>query len=235
MRKLIQASFTAVILAAFAYSTLAFADGSHNGWKSAQEFDDLSIIVEQNATDGDTEIVILAKPDSDNGLTRFVVRSPDRRKVVNVTSPRRVLGMREFRFESPEPAGEAILASYPAGTYTFLGIDSEGQKFKGTGELTHDLPSPITILWPMPGHAVPSDALTIQWSQAADAVGVILEFENESADPEQSFTVNFPAGVTSFDVPASLLVPGADYQVGVAAIGDSGNTVFTEVEFSTAE
>lgn len=143
--------------------------------------------------------------------------------------------MREFQFESPEPEGEAILAAYPEGAYKFLGFATDGEKFAGTSVLSHELPSPITILWPMSGQVVPSDALTIQWSQAADASSIILEFENESADPEQSFTLNFPADVTSFGVPASLLVPGADYQVGVAAIGDTGNIVFAEVEFSTTE
>ena len=42
----------------------------------ASEFEFVNIIVERNNTDGDTEIVVEAKPDSDDGLRRFVVRSP---------------------------------------------------------------------------------------------------------------------------------------------------------------
>jgi hypothetical protein len=57
----------------------------------------------------------------------------------------------------------------------------------------------------------------------------------ESADPEQTLTVNLPASITSFDVPAALLVPGAEYQVRIAAVGRNGNITVTETTFSTAE
>jgi hypothetical protein len=68
-----------------------------------------------------------------------------------------------------------------------------------------------------------------------DAVQYIFEFENESAHPEQSFTLNLPAGVTSFEVPAALVVADSEYQVGVGSVHENGNVVFVEVQFSTAE
>ncbi len=46
-------------------------------------------------------------------------------------------------------------------------------------------------------------------------------------------TINLPPNVTSFAIPQSLLMPGADYQVGVGTVAENGNIVFVEVEFST--
>ena len=73
------------------------------------EFENAEIRVEQNATDGDTEVVIFAKG-GDDGFRHFRVTSPDRRIVVATYSlDRTVRGQRELLFESPEPPGEAIL------------------------------------------------------------------------------------------------------------------------------
>ncbi|MBA3562641.1 MAG: fibronectin type III domain-containing protein [Gammaproteobacteria bacterium] len=199
------------------------------------EFAELGILVEQNATDGDTEIVITAVPDTDQGLKRFAVRTPDKRLVLAVRSPARVMGLRELLFETPEPEGEQILSVYPEGRYKFRGIAEDGERFFGTARLSHRLPHPTMIIHPASGQEVPADSLTIQWSQVPGIEQFLLEFENESADPEQSLTINLPPDVTSFEVPPSLLIPGADYQVGVATIARNGNIVFVEVEFSTAD
>lgn len=223
-----------VAVACFSYGSTSSAVAEHDHVPPS-EFDFATIIVEQNATDGDTEIVIDAKPDSDDGLLRFRVRTPYGKKVVDVRSPRRVLGMRQFRFESPEPPGDAIFASYPEGEYRFVGRSIAGERFVGTATLSHQLPSPVTILWPMQDQVVPSDSLTIQWSQAMDASGILLEFENESADPEQTLLINLPSDTTSFEVPSAMLVPGAEYQIGIASVAESGNLVFTELQFSTEE
>ena len=84
-------------------------------------FEVATINVEQNATDGDTEVVMTALA-GDEGLRMLRIRTPDRRLVVNAMSPDpSVMGQREFAFESPEPEGEAILAAYPEGWYTFEG------------------------------------------------------------------------------------------------------------------
>ena len=87
-----------------------------------------------------------------------------------------------------------------------------------------------------PGHFHGDDrAIVIEWSAVPGVAEYILELENESANPEQSLTLNLPADTTRFRVPAHWLVDGAEYQVGVAAVARNGNVVFTEIQFTTAD
>jgi hypothetical protein len=226
--------FTAAYAAILAASALAPAS-SQAGWKNVGEFEYATIHVERNATDGDTEILMTAKPLSDLGVRTFSVLSPRWRKVVEVEAPARSRGLREFLFETPEPEASAILEGYPEGSYLFFGVASNGRQFLGAAELSHELPGETTILAPTQDQEVPLGPLTVQWTDVPDARQYLFEFENESADPEQSFTLNLPAGATSFEVPAALVVADSDYQVGVASVHENGNVVFVEVQFSTGE
>jgi len=226
---------SALAVAIAAVLVLDAAEAGARKHKAPSEFEFVTINVEQNATDGDTEIVISAKA-GDEGLHTLSIVTPDRRHVAHVLSlDRSVMGLREFVFESPEPEGEAILAGYPEGTYTFTGISTIGERFRGKAVLSHELPAPVTILHPQQDAALPADALTIQWSAVPGIREYVVEFENESADPEQVLKVNVPASQTSFQVPSSMLVPGASYQVGVWTVATSGNISVVETSFSTTD
>ena len=205
------------------------------GWQGVGEFEDASIRVERNATDGDTEIVLTAKPLTDNGLVRLTVLSPHWRKVVEVEAPHRARGLREFLFETPEPAGSAILQQYPEGDYLYFGTATNGQRFVGSATLSHELPGEATIVSPVEESVIEPGALTILWTAVPDAAQYIVEFENESADPEQSFSFVVGPETTSFAVPSAIVVPSSDYQVGVASVHENGNVVFVETTFSTAD
>lgn len=203
--------------------------------KDTQEFETASICVEQNATDGDTEIVLQAVP-ADDGLKHFVVRAPDGRRVFafNSVDPT-VLGLREFALESPEPPGERILAAYPQGKYTFVGRTHAGDNFFSTARLSHLLPEATVILAPVAEAEVPMSDLIIRWSPVPGVSHYLLELENESADPEQSLNINLPADVTSFLVPAAWLAADSEYQIGLATVASNCNVVFVENAFRTAE
>ena len=110
-----------------------------------------------------------------------------------------------------------------------------GERFRSRARLSHQLPAQTVILHPAQDAEVGTDSLTIQWSEVPGSAQYLIELENESADPEQVLTFNVPASQTEFEVPPSLLVPGADYQVGIAVIGSNGNVVVTETTFTTAE
>jgi hypothetical protein len=205
------------------------------GWRGVGEFEVATIRVERNATDGDTEIVLAAKPLTDNGLVQFAIVSPHWRKVVEVEAPPRSKGWREFLFETPEPAGSAILQHYPEGTYLLFGTATNGQRFVGSAELSHELPGETTIVSPVDGAVVAPGALNIRWAAVANAARYIVEFENESATPEQSFSFVVGNAATSFAVPSALVAPGSEFQVGVATVHANGNVVFVESTFATAD
>ena len=78
---------------------------------------------EQNVTDGDSEVVFEVKAGKE-GLARLVVTAPDGRTVVDFTAPdASTLGIRQFRFETPEPRDlQALRSAYPEGVYTFAGV-----------------------------------------------------------------------------------------------------------------
>ena len=81
----------------------------------ATEFEEASIVVERNDTDGDTEVVIELTA-GDEGLRSLYMRTPDGRLIASVGSYHPSSeGIREFHLESPEPEGDRILASYPEG------------------------------------------------------------------------------------------------------------------------
>ena len=63
----------------------------------------------------------------------------------------------------------------------------------------------------------------------------MIELENESVDPEQVLSVELPADATSFDVPAGFMLPGSQYQVGIAAVGENGNITVVETIFTTGD
>jgi hypothetical protein len=196
-------------------------------------FDTAQIYVEQNATDGDTEVV-MAATGGDDGLRLLRVRAPDGRIVLSVGSrDPGILGLREFLFESPEPPNDEILDAYPEGTYVFHGSTHGGERLRGRAELSHALPPPTFITHPPAGGVVPPRSLIIEWTAVPGVREYVLELENESVDPEQALTINLRPDVTHFEVPEALLVPESDYQVGIGSVAANGNVVFVENVFAT--
>jgi hypothetical protein len=198
-------------------------------------FEEATMFVEQNATDGDTEVVISGTA-GDDGLQLLTIRSPDGRTMARLHAPDlTTLGMREFHFESPEPPGEAVLAAYPEGKYVLRGVSTTGEKFRTVLTLSHQLPAAAIILHPAAEAELPArQALTVQWS-SVPGTGYVLEFENESADPEQAFTINLAPHVTSWRIPARLMVRGGEFQIGIHTVAENGNIVVVEQTFTTEE
>lgn len=199
-------------------------------------FEEATMFVEQNSTDGDTEVVISGTA-GDDGLQLLTIRSPDGRTMARLRAPDlTTLGMREFHFESPEPPGEAVLAAYPEGKYVVRGVSTAGEEFRTVLTLSHQLPAAATILHPADEAELPArQALTIQWSSVPGIAGYVLEFENESADPEQAFTINLAPNVKSWRIPAILMVRGGEFQIGIHTIAKNGNIVVVEQVFTTEE
>jgi hypothetical protein len=148
--------------------------------------------LEQNATDGDAEVVFFAQG-GDVGLKRLTVTAPNGRRVARITGDRRGVGIREFLLESAEPPDlPAVLASFPEGDYSFVGKTVDGECLKGTVPLSHQLAPATTLLTPEEDEVVPVDQLVLSWAATAGAERYVVELNNEDSGSEFTFRCSRP-------------------------------------------
>jgi hypothetical protein len=196
---------------------------------------------EQNATDGDVEVVfeIVGRKD---GLVKLKIVAPDGRTLVDFSAPAGAgasqkagtTGIRQFLLETPEPADAAGLkAAYPAGEYTITGATAKGTTLESKARLDHALPATTKIVFPKRGaEDVPSKNVVIKWDAVPGVAGYKVELEDSTA--ENTMEIKLPPTATSFAVPEGFLVPGGEYQLGVGTIATSGNVSIIEMDFATA-
>jgi hypothetical protein len=192
-----------------------------------------NIRLEQNVTDGDVEIVIEAKGGED-GLAKFMVVSPDGRTLVDVAAPdASTLGLRQFRFESPEPKDiESLQSAYPQGVYRFSGVSAIGASLKGEARLSHRLPAAAAFVRPRAGaRGVAIKGLELAWTPVKDLAAHVVYIEQPELGVE--ITARVPGSATSFAVPDGFLVPGTEYQVGLGTVAPEGNMSFVETTIRT--
>lgn len=200
-----------------------------------QSFPEASIRFEQNATDGDVEVVIEASGRSE-GLTTLSVTAPDGRAVVDFASDEQgsgASGIRQFLFESPEPTDIAGLkVAWPEGVYTFEGATEAGMQLRGKATLGHKLPPTAKLVFPRPDRKdVPSEKAIIAWAAVPDVAGYVLELEQE--DTGESILAKLSAKATTFEAPHGFLQPATEYKVGLGTVSKEGNVSFIETSFTT--
>jgi hypothetical protein len=196
-----------------------------------QEFEELTMTLEQNATDGDTEVVFFAKTETD-GLRRLQIIAPDGRRVVGFDGDKRGIGIREFVLESAEPPElDLVLGSFPEGTYTYLGRTVGGECVAGEVPLSHALAPATTLLTPPADAVVELDDLLLGWTAVPGAERYVVELNNEDTGSEFTFEV-FPP-TASLLVPVALLTADSEYQFAVGVKMPDGNVTFVELAFFT--
>lgn len=211
-------------------SGVAMATGGELG-----KFSYARVHFEQNATDGDVEVVFKAKSRK-GGLAKLTVVSPDGRTVIDFTAPDpSTLGMRQFALESPEPTDVAKLkAAYPEGVYHFTGETVSGKKLAGESSLSHALPATTGFVHPKEqAEGVSTAGLEIRWTQVAGVSAYLIEIENDDLDV--GFEATLPGSASAFRVPEGFLAPGTEYDLSLGTVSAKGNISFVETSFSTAE
>jgi hypothetical protein len=196
-------------------------------------FPTATVHVERNATDNDYEVVFEVKG-ADDGLAELTVMSPDRRTVVAFKAPdASTLGIRSFRFESPEPTDlNALRAAYPEGVYEFSGRTSKGTQFAGKSTLTHRLAATATLVKPGSANAtVPVKGLKLAWKPVEGVASYSVGIKHEESNV--NLTALVPASSTSFAVPDGFLTPGKKYMLAIGAVTREGNITFVETTFTT--
>lgn len=199
-----------------------------------ESFDEAKISFEQNATDGDVEVVFEIKG-GDDGLNKLAVVSPDNRIVIDFAAPdNSTMGIRQFRFESPEPGDvDALKKAYPEGVYKLNGTTEAGEKFYSESFLSHKLPSTVSFLHPEEEEEdVNSQNLVITWSPVTTIVAYILELDQDELGV--NILAKLPSSETSFMVPERFLQAGTEYTLSIGTINKDGNSSFVETSFTTA-
>jgi hypothetical protein len=97
------------VISAFLFVFSGAAQRAASNPAPTAHFPIATVHFEQNATDGDKEVVFQVKGETE-GLDELIIRSPEGRTVVAFKAPDApTLGMRQFRFETPEPGDSKAL------------------------------------------------------------------------------------------------------------------------------
>ena len=249
-----------IILSLLVLVTAVLSTGCRNN-KNAQADDAMgnqvpisvaSIIIETNATDGDSGIQIFVDGE---GWDLLDILAPDGTTLVDIKGESSVglQGINELFFESAEPSFDELpldqfLARFPEGEYKIMGITTEGDELAGTATLTHTLPCGPEIKTPEEDEEVDPDDTVIGWeevTQEFDPDGEckdsaeleIVRYEviviREDEEPELEFVVTLPPDVTEITVPSEFLLPDTEYKFEIVAMEASGNQTLVESSFST--
>jgi hypothetical protein len=192
---------------------------------------------EQNATDGDVEVVFEVSGRSE-GLTSLTIKSPDGRTIVDFESDKPgspvASGIRQFLFESPEPKDVAALKkAFPEGKYVFEGATESGGQLRDEATLSHTLPPVTSFIMPKrDSKNVTFESPKLFWAAVPDVKAYMIELEQE--DTGEVITATLSPTLTHFIVPHGFTKAATEYKFGVGTVSKDGNVSFVEMEFTTA-
>jgi hypothetical protein len=224
----------AAVLSVFSFGFCALAHGAETEASPPAPFASASVSFEQNATEGNFEIVFKATTDKD-GLAELIVRSPDGRPAVTFKAPdASTLGMRQFKFETPEPKDlNTLRVAYPEGVYEFSGITLSGTKLAGKAALSHHLAPTAKITTPAAeAENVPVKNFVVSWSAVQDAASYIVKLDQPELNLDFAVT-GLPASLTAYPLPDGFLARGTQYKVAVGTVTRDGNLSTVETTFTT--
>jgi hypothetical protein len=216
------------------------------------------LIIEHNATDGDTGV---HGAFDDHGWSVLCVFDPAGRQVLLVEpqSALNRLTMSYIFFESREPPNDEfsiadLKAAFPEGKYEVRGASLDGTTLVGHATFSHDIPAAAVVTSPShvqdeedAGKAVVSRAgLVIRWEPvtktvdgaAVDITGyeiivapVVTDDPNGFSRP--GFDAHVPPSVRSLTIPPEVLIPDTVHEFEILAIERSGNQTITAGFFKT--
>ena len=196
-------------------------------------FEKLSVYLERNVQDRDTEIRFEVTG-AEQGLATLSVSAPGARKVIDLRTPDSKLGIRTLTMESPEPNDDSVLrADFPAGAYRFEGTTTKGANLRGEARLSHMFPKPATFEYPRPDQKdVPATALALRWSvpEGIEACAIVIE---QTGSPYEIRAL-LPGSAKSFTIPEGFLRAGKAYKFAIGTVAKDGNRTFIEAGFTTA-
>lgn len=226
----------------------------------ADEFSELRVLIELNATDGDAGLHVYIDGD---GWRELTLAGPGGDALFRIAGAGGVAdqGLTENFFESAEPTCEelplaAFLERFPAGVYVADGLLVDGGEISGEAALTHALPGAPKLGAPNGEGGVDPAAATLSW-EAGDDLGAcpadgadltppgevaLFGYEvivlRETPAPQQSLVLGLGPDARSVALPPQFLSEGGVYKFEVVAIEardeERGNQTVSEGFFCTA-
>lgn len=217
----------------------ALGAGYVNPW--AEEFAEVEIFFEENASDGDLGIHIFW----DGEPWRYVtVIDPGWRRIFTVRNDGRLgrIGSTELFTESNEPSfddisREEFLEHFREGEYRFYGRTIEGRPIFGIATLSRVLPEPPEIVAPEEDEVVEEGELVIvAWETVPDPPGegneiVGYQIVVEQEEPLRVFSVDMPPDANMVTVPPEFLQADLETKVEIIVRSANGNKTISEHEF----
>jgi hypothetical protein len=233
---------TVVALAVGALSTTALPAAAA---QPKAQFKEARLIIEYNSTARDVGVQFFLDAEGWQAIKIFDTRG---RVIFHGWTGGSLLaqgGGTELFLESEEPPLDEVpleefFATFPEGTYRFVGRSTDGAKLAGEAELSHDIPAGPRIVAPVQGSSCPqvTGPVVIDWDAVTtniDGDPIAIEAYEVIVENDAHLDVILPAVAgTRLTLPAELLAPGADYKFEILAIADNRNQTITEGCFSTA-
>jgi len=216
-------------------------------------FDEASIFLELNHTDGDLGIHAFVDGDA---WAQLEIESPNEREQLKIMAKGslRRHGLTELFFESDEPKFpddltlDEFFARFPAGEWEISGVTTEGDELESLVELSHVLAAPPANVMvndqpaaescdvrPLP---VVREPVTIRWDTVTlshPTVGepglvVVDRYQLivERGEEELTFSVDLPPDVTSFALPEDLTALADEFKFEIIVRTDTGNQTAVE-------
>jgi hypothetical protein len=199
---------------------------------SAVTPEQLSTVVRWNASDDDSQVWLTAV-DGDLAMATITVRTPEGEAIFTERlDDAGGHGQERLEYRSSEHSLAELEAIYPAGEYRWTGRTADGERIRGTTEVSYELPDAPTIVAPADEAAdVPVDGVVMQWSPVADAQWIFVEVEADGDGRE--LLIRLEGSATSLALPDGYLQPGTDYEVELKAVHTNGNQAARDSVFST--
>jgi hypothetical protein len=141
-------------------------------------------------------------------------------------------GLTEVSVECEAPTLAELLREFPPGTYRVLGTALDGSLLLGTAALTTQFPGLFSLVSPVPGSTLATEAVFVSWTPSAGARDYELEIEQEAIG--MSFSIRLPPEQIAFHVPPEILEHAQNYDISLTVRGDTDNELEIETSFSTA-
>jgi hypothetical protein len=239
MRRRVAAIGLGLVFAALSAGAVAARDdGGRTAAKAAKRapirFEQQDLFIEYNATAGDAGLQV--NVDAEN-WKRFQLFDPRGRRLMDFTTRGRLrpIGLSELFVEASEPPFTTLPFSefkrrFPEGVYRFRGIAGNGRRLAGADRLSHLIPAPPTVRFPVKGARVDPGGFSVRWQRVTSPPGVrIVTYQVIVIQGKRELSMYVPPDVTRVRIPGAFLEPGRKLEGEVLAREASGNQTIAEM------